>query len=122
MVQTCFTIGYFSEEYNDYLKRNKLFSPYTWKREVFINRESLLDRINEITDNIKVNDDFNLRGHPVSYVNDLNNNFNYSMNMEVKKEPWNIQRINDIDKIDYIAYDEDCKYFQYWVEKCEIVN
>tara|TARA_Y100000389_G_C17462958_1_gene523200 strand:+ start:733 stop:1101 length:369 start_codon:yes stop_codon:yes gene_type:complete len=122
MVQTCFTIGYFSEEYNDYLKRNKLFSPYTWKREVFVNRDSLLDRINEITGNIKVNDDFNLRGHPVSYVNDLNNNFNYSMNMEVKKEPWNIQRINDIDKIDYIAYDEDCKYFQYWVEKCEIVN
>jgi hypothetical protein len=122
MVQTCFTIGYFSEEYNDYLKRNKLFSPYTWKREVFVNRDSLLDRINEITGNIKVDDDFNLRGHPVSYVNDLNNNFIYSMNMEVKKELWNIQRINDIDKIDYIAYDEDCKYFQYWVEKCEIVN
>ena len=38
--------------------------------------------------------------------------------MEVKKEDWTISRVKDIDSIDYIAYDEDCKYFQYWVEKC----
>ena len=41
--------------------------------------------------------------------------------MEVKKEEWDIDRINEIDKIDYIAYDEDCKYFQYWVEKCDLI-
>ena len=117
-MKKCFTIGYYSEEYNDYLKKNKSFSPYSFRREVYLTEESLLNRIKEINENIRVNDDFNLRGHPVSYVKDLNNNFNYTSNMEVKKEDWNISRVKDIDSIDYLAYDEDCKYFQYWVEKC----
>ena len=115
----CFTIGYHSDEYNSYLKKNNLFSPHNWKREVYLTEDELLKRIKEINQNIKVYDDFNLRGHPVSYVKDFNNNFNYSVNMEVKKELWDLSRVNDIDSIDFIAYDEDCKYFQYWVEKCE---
>ena len=121
MTQKCFTIGYHSDKYNDYLKKNKLFSPHNWKREVYLTEEALLERINEIKENIQVTDDFNLRGHPVSYVKDNNNNFSYGINMEVKKESWDISRVKDIDKIDYIAYDEDCKYFQYWVEKCDAI-
>jgi hypothetical protein len=117
----CYTIGYFSDEYNSHLKEKKLFSPYTWKREIFSNKQSLLERINEIISNIEVTDDYNLRGHPVSYVKDTNNNYRYNNNMEVKKENWDLTRIEDIDNVDYIAYDEDCKYFQYWVEKCEVI-
>ena len=71
----CYTIGYFSDEYNSHLKRKQLFSPYTWKREIFSNKQSLFERINEIIDNIEVTDDYNLRGHPVSYVSDVNNNY-----------------------------------------------
>ena len=119
MTKRCFTIGYYSEEYNDFLKKNKMFSPHNWKREVYFNVEALLSRINEISENIKVADDFNMRGHPVSYVKDDNNNFKYSENMEVKKELWDLSRVNEMDSIDFIAYDEDCKYFQYWVEKGE---
>ena len=121
MTKKCFTIGYYSEEYNDFLKKNKMFSPHNWKREVYLSEEALLSRINEITKNIRVDDDYNMRGHPVSYVKDKNNNFKYSHNMEVKKELWDLSRVNDMDSIDFIAYDEDCKYFQYWVEKCEAV-
>jgi len=117
----CYTIGYYSDEYNRFLKKQKLFSPYTWKREVFSNKVSLLKRIKEIIGNIEVTDDYNLRGHPISIVRDQNNNYIYHNNMEVKKEEWDIDRINEIDKVDYIAYDEDCKYFQYWVEKCDLI-
>ena len=27
MTKKCFTIGYYSEEYNNFLKKNKMFSP-----------------------------------------------------------------------------------------------
>tara|TARA_Y100000590_G_C14983297_1_gene737181 strand:- start:66 stop:446 length:381 start_codon:yes stop_codon:yes gene_type:complete len=118
----CYTIGYFSDEYNKFLKREKLFSPYLWKREIYSNKESLLKRIQEIINNIEITDDVNLRGHPISIVKDQNNNYLYGNNMEVKKEHWDINRIDEIDKVDYIVYDEDCKYFQYWVEKCDIIN
>ena len=38
MTQKCFTIGYHSDKYNDYLKKNKLFSPHNEVRCILLRK------------------------------------------------------------------------------------
>ena len=66
-----------------------------WGNTIYLNEKELLKQINVIL------------------------NINYD-DMVLIKEDWDITRIKQIDKVDYIIYDKEFNQFAYWVEKCNI--
>jgi len=92
-----YTIGFFNNEYSKLLYNDHSLIDYMirWGNTIYLNEKELLKQINVIL------------------------NINYD-DMVLIKEDWDITRIKQIDKVDYIIYDKEFNQFAYWVEKCNI--
>tara|TARA_Y100000590_G_C15735339_1_gene1018323 strand:- start:1397 stop:1684 length:288 start_codon:yes stop_codon:yes gene_type:complete len=93
-------IGYtirFVKEYSTSPVSNSLIdSIIRWDNTIYLNEKELLNQINGIL------------------------NINYDI--ELIREKWDINRIKNIERVDYILYDKDFSKFAYWVEKCNIIT